>query len=1735
VIAVDEVARRLAAGESLADLTLARMPPARRRALTRCSLVNGFDEAMYEAVLRDPEGPSLAGLLRDRSIEPLPGVPGDYQVTEELREAAWSSWWSGDGPAADATGIPEELRSLAATIAKYCIDAGRSVEALRALVLANQEEAARWFERQFEERDGALDLPGCQDLLDALAEPDRATLIGQRLADLRNDREAHLGARSLWHGALLATGRYLRREPIEARLLALLKGEPTRALRVHASAGMGKSMTLQWFIANYCVPQRVPCALVDLDAVDPVNATRHPWLVVLEMAAQLNVQMERAPFGELLSSYSTYRSLLVPQGEDLLRFGAAAIGSAAASLDGEDIRSRFTAAVEESSPGTPVLIIVDTFEEAVLRPAGDPEALVEVLADLHDAAPQVRLVLSGRRAAQESWLTRLEARLPQSVIADLEIPGFEYEEACCYLTERRGMDGQDGLLPAIIARARVPETEPGAGPGRSSPWLLSLLADVFQHSPGIDRATVEQLDPELAWCIDRIIGRIQNDALQWLVRYGVVPRRLRRDLAEKVLLPRMAAGMLGSDDDRPEHDNRPPGSTPVFRTGLTLPVDAGAFRALWDDLLRYAATTSSWVRAAPGDPDTVVLHPSVIGPLRRLLAAQPVYRLLHEDAARYYQDLARLDPDRWATWTRETLYHRFQLDGARAGGAWRAALNQARAGRRLDRVAELAGEILGPEYVDEDGHVRELRPGVGVIDAQLQVEAHVERAWALARLARDAGRVGDHPDWSTVDISLHEARRIPEGDQAVRLPETAWRLARAALLVARGLAQAAMEVLGPATEDQQVSEEGCAALVIRAEALRDLGRPEEARAALLAARDMADQLGDDGLSARIARWLYEDAAARGRYDEALRWLRTTTGEPAPGQTRLAEAGLMLKMGLPAAAERLATIPAEQDELALSAERRAVALVTLGRPLAAFELCEQVLASAPDRLLPDRTSAFLALRGRAAGELLDVDGALDGFVIAKNTWFQLQDQERAAFWTAEAARLHLRVLGNLKEAEQYLDETARLPLETGGSSWTRCQLLRAELQGRLGDVDRAVGNCHEVLETLRSLRRRPELLVEASVHAVSVATWANDTDRFSNALLAAVRAVTPGSAALALLGGLELCRGRLKVAERLLEVVQAKPGEPPAGPEDAAWRTLQLAEVQRLAGRRRKAAENATHAVRVLAGRDPFAWWTWLQLMERIGPVTADEPVPPPPADEAAWPLLNAAHELLLASRRMAIDPPERTDARLDRAEALLSSSSTRLTRWHGLLQQTRSRVAAARGNRAEASRRAQMATAVYVELGDEHAPVVAEDTRRAGWPEVAVHAAYEPGRGIVVTADGRPVGGLSPVAPLPVALDHQRRTTARSPLLKHLAGTIREDRGIRGLVPEPAVERGVGEPVDLRLTMEPPLVAQLPWELARTSRGLLVADDRVRFAYRAPEEGRSRTVQARALQRALGRAGFPPGPIDGLDGPMTRRAVADLQHAAGLEADGIAGPRVWEALRRWSTEEPRIRRPRVLVLRRASDAELHIKRGRSVEGYEIEVLYARAGWQVDGIEDMTSEGVERYAAMARTWPVHLLHVSGTMEETGSVPYLDFGVTAGDGPSPAWEPAQTGVLAVTLLSRLAGQLATEAGPPLVVLDVVAPTTFSEALRQLLLRNDFAYQLMRLSEVETVLATGLATSSWSRTMSEHLAFGLISPGRMAAEVAHELQRTPDDDDVGLLSTAGTALFSSLPPDAMLPLGS
>lgn len=51
------------------------------------------------------------------------------------------------------------------------------------------------------------------------------------------------------------------------------------------------------------------------------------------------------------------------------------------------------------------------------------------------------------------------------------------------------------------------------------------------------------------------------------------------------------------------------------------------------------------------------------------------------------------------------------------------------------------------------------------------------------------------------------------------------------------------------------------------------------------------------------------------------------------------------------------------------------------------------------------------------------------------------------------------------------------------------------------------------------------------------------------------------------------------------------------------------------------------------------------------------------------------------------------------------------------------------------------------------------------------------------------------------------------------------------------------------------------------------------------------------VQKALQRAGFDPGPVDGRMGKKTKSAIKQFQRRNNLKADGVVGERTWSHLR----------------------------------------------------------------------------------------------------------------------------------------------------------------------------------------------------------------------------------------------
>jgi murein L,D-transpeptidase YcbB/YkuD len=73
----------------------------------------------------------------------------------------------------------------------------------------------------------------------------------------------------------------------------------------------------------------------------------------------------------------------------------------------------------------------------------------------------------------------------------------------------------------------------------------------------------------------------------------------------------------------------------------------------------------------------------------------------------------------------------------------------------------------------------------------------------------------------------------------------------------------------------------------------------------------------------------------------------------------------------------------------------------------------------------------------------------------------------------------------------------------------------------------------------------------------------------------------------------------------------------------------------------------------------------------------------------------------------------------------------------------------------------------------------------------------------------------------------------------------------------------------------------------------------VGIKYRSGGKSKERTKD---IQTCLKNAGFYSGKIDGIKGRQTRKAITEFQSANGLKADGVVGPKTWDALSRYMAD-----------------------------------------------------------------------------------------------------------------------------------------------------------------------------------------------------------------------------------------
>ena len=274
---------------------------------------------------------------------------------------------------------------------------------------------------------------------------------------------------------------------------------------------------------------------------------------------------------------------------------------------------------------------------------------------------------------------------------------------------------------------------------------------------------------------------------------------------------------------------------------------------------------------------------------------------------------------------------------------------------------------------------------------------------------------------------------------------------------------------------------------------------------------------------------------------------------------------------------------------------------------------------------------------------------------------------------------------------------------------------------------------------------------------------------------------------------------------------------------------------------------------------------------------------------------------------------------------------------------------------------------------------------------------------------------------------------------------------------EPALS-DADHPVDLRLELSSPTLSAAPWELVAPGGRILTRRPDVRYVYRSVDQADGERAETLLLQRGLSRLGMLSGPLDGVLGPSTRRDLHRFQQRVRLRESDRPGAGTWDALRRELRDGSDLRRLHAVVLQ--PDVARSIRSGAGVTGSskDAEAIYHRHGLRASVLNNPSAEGLSAFAdTIERTGrdSPDIVHVCAAVGVRSGVPFLHFYA----------EPYGVGEILTT--QRLGEFVARLRRPlsPLVVIDVAAPTGPREMVRQLLLRNFLAEQLLRLGTTAT----------------------------------------------------------------------
>lgn len=1128
-------------------------PRAERTTLKRIALVREFDRDLYDNVLTKGVDPTTDGVLsfdalvKNRDVEQVRGggvasglddsTPGKvvYRLAPDRRDEWLEEWFKDDRETPsdqEQVSAASVSQTLARELHRYYESRGpaHELDALLQQFSYDVPEASRQFERMFQAAEDDFDLPRCATLVQLVER--RARLYGFDVARLAARYRTYLRQREASAQDYHRTVTYLERESLHRDCESWLSLDGNRwILQVYASGGYGKTMFVRWLTSRRCAARRIPFARVDCDDLDVQLALDHPGLLVLELADQLARQIPGNVFHELLQRFDAHRGALRRSVATRVRDVPAARAPRPPENLAAAIVPDVITALLEANLDVPVVVCCDTLEQITLYHPQRLAEFVRLMADVHRQYPGLRLALAGRYDLRQR-VDAFEAEFLQ-VATHHELAPFSPTEAMTYLTDRRRLN------PSLPLAAIV---DVCAVDARINPFKLAICADLARSRPDLQESDVREFrDAEIAWVIQRVVERIEDPQVRWLLRFGVVPNQLTREFVREVIAGPLAAAMSAADSQASEGVV---GAKNWFPRQLLPAGQAPDVDLLWRKLADHAAPYA-WVRPVGGDVNRLEFHEDVLTPLRRLLKRDlPVeFALLHRASAEYLERNVPYDETNREPWRRamlEVLYHRSQLAGDEFAATWRRL--QSDVVSRGDHVSarELARALL---RLSADAP----------LDDETLAEADFAEAVACVALAESSSQHSGE-EWQAARRALDRSVVRNLGRSPGKAATASWRLLKAKLYHHERHFDEARRLLEETPADQLATPEQLDRAVLVARLLAARQRDRAAATAYVAAAALAEQHGRRAVQCGLLRTLAAIQARRWRLDlsvpaleQAIRIAVELNDRELLASCQADLGEHLISCGRPTAALEFVVNSNRRDDVeepSRSTLRRArlrKRLVEIDARRALNELegarttCEQALQdvercrreSEEQGESEDYASLELAFRESLAA----IEASFYEFESATRILIDVEEgharsswRERALQATLRRLSLQLEVMGNARDTARLLGGLRQAAgQEENPSTRLAADLLQVELSHVSGRTDEARLRIAEIVaDTVRRARTTPRTS-RIAVSLAGLARGGRETRELSlRMLVSALRGVHPSAARVTLIERLDRC-------------------------------------------------------------------------------------------------------------------------------------------------------------------------------------------------------------------------------------------------------------------------------------------------------------------------------------------------------------------------------------------------------------------------------------------------------------------------------------------------------------------------------------------------------------------------------------------------------------------------------------